>query len=94
MTPLQMVYASVTTLTGGLINDMTTACLGVVAIGVIICALDYLKDMFDGMIQRAVSGRALEKARSYKKMENSMDDEVSKDFLRAKYRNEIRKAAK
>jgi hypothetical protein len=45
MQPTDLIFSAVSEMTGGIINDVTTACLGVVVIFMIIEGFDYLKEV-------------------------------------------------
>lgn len=92
--PSDILFSTISSMTGGLVTDITTAMIGMLVIGFLLMGLDYLKDVLDDGLSRRSSNNSLEKARSYRKMSDSMDDQVSKDYLNAKYRNEIRRAAR
>lgn len=91
--PSNILFQAISSMTGGLINDLTTAMLGMVVLGFLVFGVNYLKDIFEDSIARRETSSSLERSRSYKKMSESMDDQVSKDDLNAKYCNEIRRAA-
>ena len=92
--PSDIVFQSISNMTGGLINDLTTAIIAMAGIGIILMGFEYLKDCLVDSIHTRETNAALDRARSYKSMADEMDDEVSKDYLNARYRNEIRRAAK
>lgn len=92
--PSDILFQAISSMTGGLINDLTTAMLGMVVLGFLVFGVDYLKDIFEDSIARRETNASLDRARSYKKMAESIDDQVSKDYLNARYRNEIRRAAR
>lgn len=48
MSPIDYVFQSITTLTGGLITDMTTAIVGVLAVMFVCLGVDLLKDVLLG----------------------------------------------
>lgn len=93
-TPADILFQSISTLTGGLITDLTTALIAMFAITFICMGFDYLKDIFENKIHARQTTASLDRARSYKGMAELMDDRVSKDYLNARYRSEIRKAAR
>ncbi len=91
---MNIIFQAITSLTGGLINDLTTAIVGMLVLGFICMGIDYLKDVFENAVHTSGTNKALKDARSYKALANSMDDDVSRDYLNAKYHNAIRRAAK
>lgn len=94
MNPTDIIFQSVSSLTGGLISDMTTAICGLFAITFLLIGVDWLKDIFELAMQKKNTNAALDRAKSYKALADSMDCQVSKDYLNARYRNEIRRAAR
>lgn len=92
--PSDILFQVASDLTGGLITDLQTAMLGMVAVAFIVFGFDYLREVFEQSINTRNTNASLDRARSYKNMSESMDDQVSKDYFNARYRNEIRKAAK
>lgn len=92
--PSDILFQAISTMTGGLVSDLTTAMLAIVGIGFLLMGFDYLREAFEGSMNKRAINKSLDSARSYKKMADSMDDQVSKDYLNARYRNEIRNAAR
>lgn len=91
--PSDILFQVVSNLTGGLISDLTTALVAMFTLAFIVMGIDYLKDSFESFISIRQTNSSLDRARTYKNLADSADDQVSKDYLNTRYRNEIRKAA-
>lgn len=92
--PSDILFQVITSLTGGLVTDLTTALVALLAISFLVFGIDILREAFETSIQRKNTNSSLDRARSYKQQADLMDDQVSKDYLNARYRSEIRRAAK
>ena len=89
-----MLFSAISSMTGGLINDITTLMVGMLGLGFIVFGFEHLKDVFEESMHKRQVNASLDRARSYKKLADDMDDQVSKDYLNAKYRSEIRRASR
>ncbi len=87
--PSDILFQIASNLTGGLVDDLTTAMIAMVTIAFIVFGLDHLKDAFEAHI----NDRYLDSARSFRNKMNSSTDKTERDLLKAKYRNAIRRAA-
>ena len=90
----KILFDTVSSLTGGLITDMTTLLVALLALQFIIFGLSWLRDSFEAHIDKRKTNKLLEDARYYDKMANSMDDKVSRDYFQAKYNSAIGRASK
>lgn len=95
--PTQYLMDALSTLTGGLVNDLKTLILGMVVCAFLLMALDYLKDLFGDTIETFVSHRNsnkyFENARFAKEArDNSVFGSAEYDFNNALYRRFIRKS--
>jgi hypothetical protein len=99
LNPVDILFQVASNLTGGLINDVTTALVAMLGIGFICMGIDYLKDVFENHINAANEKHHINKAHEYlgrSKYYESGDEE--NDVLAAVYKkkasNHISKAAK
>ena len=90
---MNLIFGAISQLTGGLINDLTTAIIGMFVISFIVMGFDYLKNLFENHINKMQTNKHLDRARTYQGLAESMEDKVSRDYLNSRYRNEIRKAS-
>jgi hypothetical protein len=94
VTPMSLIFKVFSDLSGGLVNDISTVMVAMLVISIIIMGFDYIKEVLDEGMSRRRTNAPLERARGYKNMADNMDDQVSKDYLNAKYRGEIRRASR
>lgn len=52
MNPIDLIFATVSDLTGGLITDMTTLVVGLITLAFILMGLDLLLDVFNHAIEK------------------------------------------
>lgn len=62
--PIQIIFNTLSQLSGGLITDMTTATLGVIFLMFISFGFEHLMEIIEGSIQRSNSSRSLINAAS------------------------------
>lgn len=91
--PSDILFQSISVMTGGLITDLQTAMLGMVALGFIVMAIDYLKDTFEASLHQKHSDKYIENARFHKFAYENESDSTLRDVHKAKYRANIRKAS-
>ena len=92
--PSDILFQLISGLTGGLVTDLTTAMLGMLMLGIIIMGFDHLRDIFEEKLHARNVNSSLDRARTYKKLAESAGDDVSRDYLNARYRSEIRRASR
>lgn len=91
---MQVLFDAISSLTGGLINDLTTCMVGMLVIGFICMGIDYLRDVLESGIRSHNQNKHYEKAQIYHaNMKAHEDNEVARDYYRAKYRASINKSA-
>lgn len=82
MNPTDIIFQTVSTLTGGLITDMTTLIIGLVTVAFILMGLDLLMDVFN----HAMDNHAKNKARNeYWAEANNAGVNFEEDEKQAKY---------
>jgi len=94
MSAIQIIFNAVSQLTGGLINDLTTAIIGMVVIGFIAMGIDHIIYVLNGVMDRRSSEKYLERAKLAKDSAISHGyGSVESDYNMALYRRYIRKSA-
>ncbi|GCF86310.1 hypothetical protein GSbR_29100 [Geobacter sp. SVR] len=95
MDPMKILFTSVSNLTGGLINDMTTLLVAFVCLQFVIFGSRWVLDAFESHMDKKASEKALDDARYYhSRLSERTGDVFSRDFCRAKYRDAIRRAVR
>lgn len=95
MQPTDILFSSISALTGGLITDLQTAMVGMITVAFILFGFDHLKDVFENSLRDRNRSRALDEAREYRKtVDNQYVDSAIRDVYKAKYRDAVRRAAK
>ncbi len=89
-----VLFSAISDITGGLVNDLTTAMIAMVAIGFIVMGIDYLKELLDSHISNRRCEQSISDARKYKAVvDNDYVDPVLRDVYRARYKTAIRRAS-
>lgn len=95
MNVTDILFSSISNLTGGLITDIQTAMIGLLAVSFLVMGFDYIKDVFEDNVKARNSARALRDAQEYRKViDNSSVDPAIRDVYKTKYRNAISRAAR
>jgi hypothetical protein len=89
----QVLFDSISSLTGGLVSDLQTALVAMFAIAFICMGIDYLKDCFEHTIRSTQKGKAINEARQYRNNADNATNQVDKDVFESRYRDAIRRAA-
>lgn len=71
MNPVDILFASVSSLTGGLITDMTTAMVAIVCLSFLLMGFDILRDIIEGKIM--ARRKVKEEIESYQKYTESRE---------------------
>lgn len=81
-------------LTGGIVDDVASALVAMLALTFIIIGFDYVKDGIESAMQnRARQGALADARRNRLEYENEYIEPVLRDLARARYRENIRKAS-
>lgn len=75
MNPLDLIFATVSNLTGGLITDMTTLIVGLITLAFILMGLDWLMDVFSHALEYHAKNKAI----------NNMSVDHEEDEKQSKY---------
>lgn len=82
MNPIDLIFATVSDLTGGLITDMTTLIVGLITLAFILMGLDLLMEVFN----HALGSHATEKAKNeYWAAANNAGVNFEEDEKQVKY---------
>lgn len=93
MNPLDLIFSTISNLTGGLVNDLTTVIVAMLSISFIVMGFGYLKDLLDDRLAQNRRSYYEGEAKKYRQSIMSMSDSAERDITRAKYRAAIRRAA-
>lgn len=63
--PTDILFTAMSSMTGGLVTDLTTAMLGMLVLGFIVFGFDHLKDLFENSIAERNRDYHYEKAKIY-----------------------------
>ncbi|QEM68240.1 hypothetical protein FO488_08735 [Geobacter sp. FeAm09] len=94
MTPTtinDLLFQAISQATGGIITDVQSVIVAMVAVFFIMIALDQLKDTFEHVLRDRRAKTLIEQARIERSIYTNPDvDPVSRDIIRARYRAKIR----
>ncbi|MBI5847511.1 MAG: hypothetical protein HZB31_06100 [Nitrospirae bacterium] len=99
MNPLNIIFQSVSTLTGGLVNDVTSLIVAMVSISFVLMALDLIKDALDNSISshnEKARREEIEEEAEARYLDvmaaEGKGDVVAIDLAKSRYKKVIRKA--
>lgn len=90
---MNIIFAAISNLTGGLINDATTLIIGMLSVQFVIMGFGKLKDALEERIEENIQSNSMKRAQEYKDRIKSSLTNVERDTYRMKYKNAIRRAA-
>ena len=91
--PTQILFDTVSNLTGGLVTDLQTLIVGVIVVSFIVFAIDILLSAINAGFENATRERNFERAQDFLDARNkTAKGTASWDYYNLKYRNALRKS--
>lgn len=95
MDPLEIIFSSLSDLTGGLISDVTSVIVAMVALSIILMGLELIKDALESHMETKGYRESLSELEYLdRKQRNGRMSNAERDVLTTRYRNKVREVAK
>jgi hypothetical protein len=88
-----ILFSTVTSLTGGLVTDLTSLIVAMIGIGFIIMGFDYIRECLERSIVSNRKASAYEDARQYDANYKNAHNDLDRDIARARYKDAVRRAS-